>query len=270
MSRRVSMYDVARPENHYLVHTSAYHVDAIRNALNIGIGNGRVKGFIEDKLDKNEDKWTCLNAKVCYFVAAKDADDAEDGDHLRHYPNVLRHVGRLANLYPQDNPRKGLEIDEIIDMVSAFRSSFSKNMDQKAGDRMLIHNFRIFDDLIEENIKKHGNPVLVGDKLTIADLEVNALVSFLENPRFSGQDFFHAGAFYQEFIHVKKMRKAIHNHPSLLDAYERERVHKDEVKAGKSVAGEASSFAYLKKAGSQSKRQIPLPPQLSPRQKVKS
>jgi len=232
-------------QNNYLTYTNIKHVTAIRNTLCYGIFCGKVKGFIEERLDEKDPAWTRHGAKVCYFVNSQ--EPARNKCFISNYVVCLRHCGRLAGLYPLQDPISGLRIDDLIELAANFKVAFSKNADQSTADRLLIQTFRHFDDTIEKNLAKTGSLFCVGTSLSIADFELISLIEFLNNPKFKTKQLYDEKAFQQEFIYCLRLVGEVAKSAATAAMTKREWAHRAELKNGRATEGEAHSMSYVSK-----------------------
>lgn len=103
---------------------------------------------------------------------------------------ILRYVGTLANLHPAE-PLQALQVDAIMEAVSDINNSIFDSMREKDATKkgeMRAHLATVSlpaacSDL---NAYIHGQPYAVGDKLTIADLDIYVFVAWIKSDMLDG------------------------------------------------------------------------------------
>lgn len=84
---------------------------------------------------------------------------------------ILRYCGKLSDLYPTDE-LESLHCDELIEHMREFR----EDVEQNHRNKQIVNEFN---DKIEQKLEQTAGRFCVGDDLTIADLELVALVHWV-------------------------------------------------------------------------------------------
>lgn len=99
----------------------------------------------------------------------------------------LRYVGRLAGLYPADEPLQAALVDEILDALEDMRAPVVLSMREDDAERKAAMRQKLAAEtlphwftLLEERAQANGaNGHLVGAGLTVADLGYYQVISWL-------------------------------------------------------------------------------------------
>lgn len=104
-----------------------------------------------------------------------------DGECIPQSNAMARYAGRLAGLYPED-PLQAFRVDAIIDtiddVINAVVATFTlpeaqvKGAREKVGANEIPKLLKYLTDILDKN----GGKFLVGDKLTLADLDAMIVV----------------------------------------------------------------------------------------------
>jgi glutathione S-transferase len=119
---------------------------------------------------------------------------------------ILRYLGKRGGLYPTSDDVMALKIDSILDFVedgsrliqmSVMGAEKSLIQDkpwteeEKQAIRKRIaedeqNGLPFYFDTLEQNLKDNGTGFLVGDRLTIADMQYHRLVSVIQSGMLDG------------------------------------------------------------------------------------
>jgi len=101
-----------------------------------------------------------------------------DGEIIAQSNTILRYVGRLTKLYPEDN-LQATRVDELIDAMEDASSKmapviYDQNPETKKIGLEKVNSeiFPHWTNLIEKRIEKYGKGYAVGEHLTIIDLKI--------------------------------------------------------------------------------------------------
>eukprot|EP00123_Amoebidium_parasiticum_P019703 comp31182_c0_seq1/m.47250 comp31182_c0_seq1/g.47250 ORF comp31182_c0_seq1/g.47250 comp31182_c0_seq1/m.47250 type:complete len:209 (-) comp31182_c0_seq1:502-1128(-) len=109
-----------------------------------------------------------------------------DGQVIAQSRTILRFCGRLANLYPTDAWEAAI-VDEVVDTIEDINqivvNTFELKDEEKkrAREAMLVHPLPWFFKGLEGRLKQAGTGYFVGEKLTIADLQVYDALSWVKS-----------------------------------------------------------------------------------------
>ena len=144
-----------------------------------------------------------------------------DGEVVGQSNAILRYVGRLTNLYPED-ARVALSVDETIDYAGelftvlgkffaltddAEKKEFAATAVAEGGD---LHKWLVFLDS-----RLAGKKYAVGDSLTVADLSVFTAVHFLVSGFFEGIP----SDALVSFKNLAAHKAVVANHPKVKEYY---------------------------------------------------
>lgn len=107
-----------------------------------------------------------------------------DGVTYAQSVGILRYVGRLGGLYPEE-PLAGLAIDQIVggveDMIVATVPFLFANETEKPGmkENLERQTYPRFFSAFEHLLKDHGDGFFYGSGLTIADLAVYPVLQWI-------------------------------------------------------------------------------------------
>lgn len=95
---------------------------------------------------------------------------------------LLRYVGKLTGLYPED-ALQALEVDEILEVIGDINQSIyidiygDKDFVRQSREKLVVEVVPRYVGGLEKRLESFGKgPWAVGDKLTIADLIIAVLV----------------------------------------------------------------------------------------------
>eukprot|EP00397_Hematodinium_sp_SG-2012_P042954 GEMP01047625.1.p1 GENE.GEMP01047625.1~~GEMP01047625.1.p1 ORF type:complete len:250 (+),score=56.95 GEMP01047625.1:173-922(+) len=231
--------------NFLLVYSNVRSVDAIRNALLLGVEKGFIKGFKEKKLEDSSTEWKALNAKLAYLESPENPNGSPPVK-MRHQIPMMRYIGRIAGLYPRTEPERALLIDEVLEMCHSFRLRFGNLTDTAEADKLVCETFQFLEQLIAQNVKQSGNPWICGLTMTIADLEVASLIGWLGLPKFIERGVFDRDLFSEEFKNVRNVRRQINEHNFFIESNARHAMHYQLCKSGAEKPGEAHTSVNIK------------------------
>eukprot|EP00904_Undaria_pinnatifida_P011733 jgi/Undpi1/7690/HiC_scaffold_23.g10163.m1 len=99
-----------------------------------------------------------------------------DGTDYTQSTALLRYAGKLGGLYPED-PLQALKVDEIVMILEDVFINLFGTMGEKDEEKKLK-------DLLEDAASKleanTGSPFFIGDSLTIADVQLHAVVATVQ------------------------------------------------------------------------------------------
>jgi len=113
-----------------------------------------------------------------------------DGKEYKQGPTVFRLFGALAKvdgnpLYPSD-AMKALECDCVIEDMRGFRSKVTPCLNERNADKRDAALKKLGDEVLPETlpefeaiIKRGGGPFLTGKHMSIADLEIYAVLVWI-------------------------------------------------------------------------------------------
>lgn len=146
---------------------------------------------------------------------------------------ILRYVGRLGGLYPED-PLAGLAIDQVVgsveDIVVATVPYLFASESEKASlkDKLEKNVYPRFFSAFERLLHSDGEGFFVGKHLTIADLAVYPILQWITTSIVGPESL-------DPFPLLKALFRKIEEHEMVKDYYEQERrnSHKEGPEAGK-------------------------------------
>jgi glutathione S-transferase len=162
--------------------------EPIRNAFRLS----RIP--FEDVRIKSED-WPKLKTSDKCFYGQMPLLEI-DGQPFAQSMAILRYVGRVAGLYP-DDPIEALRVDELLDCCIDIRSKFSATYSLPDAERIAARQ-KIVKTFLKTHLQKMESRIssklfestgfAVGRKLTIADLAIANEVNGLQSGRLDGVD----------------------------------------------------------------------------------
>lgn len=107
---------------------------------------------------------------------------------------ILRYAGRLAGLYPINNPIEALKVDEILDLGEDINAKVGHSIHEKDEARKMAmrkvlaeETLPYIAECLERLITRNGNTgFLVGEQLTIADLKLYWIQDWLSKGLLDG------------------------------------------------------------------------------------
>lgn len=103
-----------------------------------------------------------------------------DGEMLAESDALLRYVGKLTGLYPED-PVEAVKVDMVMDALGTMSSKSGADSSEKARKEFVKNDIPRYTTPINDLYGKSDGPYLLGEKLSIADLKVNMFVDFLKS-----------------------------------------------------------------------------------------
>lgn len=110
-----------------------------------------------------------------------------DGEPLGQSNALVRYAGRLSGFYP-DCPHDAVKVDEVLDTVYDFTNSVLRygGSEQEAQHaerkRILEVDAPALIGVLEKRLAKFGDgPWAVGKKMTVADMVIFTLVTFIKS-----------------------------------------------------------------------------------------
>jgi glutathione S-transferase len=100
---------------------------------------------------------------------------------------ILRFAGRLAGLYPVDDPIQALKVDEALDMGEDINQSIGPSLHEPDPDKKMAMRKQLAEETLpewaayfERLLVTNGNTgFIVGNSLTVADLKLYWIVDWL-------------------------------------------------------------------------------------------
>lgn len=164
--------------------------EPIRDALRIG----RIP-FVDEHLTSEQFR-DCRAAGEFPFGGLPVMDiETREGKVCSAQSNaILRFAGRLAGLYPVDDPLRALKVDEALDMGEDINgligpSLHEQDMERKMAMRKVLAEETLpywagcFERLLVAN---GGTGFIVGDSLTVADLKLYWIIDWLTSGMLDG------------------------------------------------------------------------------------
>jgi len=114
--------------------------------------------------------------------------ETDDGEQCIPQSNaILRFAGRLACLYPADDPLQALKVDEALDVGEDINCQISPSLHEPDEERKMAMRKKLAEetlpfwlDCFERLLAKNGNTgFIVGNSLTIADLKLYWIIDWL-------------------------------------------------------------------------------------------
>lgn len=107
---------------------------------------------------------------------------------------ILRFAGRLAGLYPVDDPIRALKVDEALDMAEDINQILGPSMHEDDNEKKLAMRKILVEDTlplwggyIERLLAANGDTgFLVGATLSVADLKLYWIIDMLTNGSLDG------------------------------------------------------------------------------------
>ncbi|PLW27155.1 hypothetical protein PCANC_26422 [Puccinia coronata f. sp. avenae] len=129
---------------------------------------------------------------------------------------ILRYVGRLVGLYPND-PEGAVDVDIALccvdDMYLAFQALFWPEHPGKEIIQKKVIDERIPQVLgyLEKYLASKGTAFSAGNSLTIADLRIYSVIKFYKSGRLPGL----SADLVDKYPHITKLYKAVESHDKL-------------------------------------------------------
>ncbi|WP_448565829.1 glutathione S-transferase [Thalassotalea ganghwensis] len=107
-----------------------------------------------------------------------------DGEQITQSNAILRYIGKLADLYPADN-KQALICDEVLDAVEdctdkIVATFFLKGVElEKAREQLVQGDLTKYLQFLERKLSAQGGEYFADQRLTIADLKVLPMLSWL-------------------------------------------------------------------------------------------
>lgn len=89
---------------------------------------------------------------------------------------ILRYVGSLSHLYPKDDSIQCLKIDQFLAGISEFMDRMSSAVQKKDERACATFVNKTAPRLLESLNNLIAGPLLLGDKMSIADIQLYTLV----------------------------------------------------------------------------------------------
>ncbi len=157
---------------------------AIRDTLRIG----RID-FVDEQLTYDRFGECCAAGEFPFgAIPVLEFETGDDGRQCVAQSNaILRFAGRLAGLYPVDDPLQALKVDEVLGVVEDINCLLSPSLHEEDTERKMAMRKVLADETLpfwmgcldRLLVANGGTGFLVGDRLTIADLKLYWLVDWL-------------------------------------------------------------------------------------------
>ena len=142
-----------------------------------------------------------------------------DGKIIAQTGAIARFCGKLSGLYPKDNDFKAAEIDQIIEAAQDINylvtlSSRDKEKERLALARKILATkhlpkwFQFLENLLKKNNESY---FFVGNKISIADLEIWRLLGWLSSGLLDGVPT----NILEPYEKLNKLREEVYKHPKV-------------------------------------------------------
>lgn len=162
----------------------------IRDALNIG----RVE-FEDDHIPPEEFRQRRAAGEFPFGgLPVLDVETTEGTVCSAQSNAILRFAGRLAGLYPANNPVQALKVDEVLDLGEDINNLLGPSLhEQDEAKRMAMRKELAEQSLpfwltcLERLLKANGNSgFIVGERLSVADLKLYWIMEWLTSGMLDG------------------------------------------------------------------------------------
>lgn len=150
-----------------------------------------------------------------------------DSEFLAQSFPILRYAGSVSGggLYPANDPFFAVRVDEILSALDEFDNLYTQplireqdpakkvELSRKLVDESIPEILRFLDKRVEAS----NGAFACGDTLTVADIAIFALVSFLSHP--SGESDT-PNTVMDPFDHLKRVYNQVTSHPKVAEWYE--------------------------------------------------
>lgn len=107
---------------------------------------------------------------------------------------ILRFVGRLAGLYPANNPVQALKVDEALELGEDINNLIGPSLHEQDETKRMAMRKELAEQTLpfwlacfERLLKSNGNTgFIVGDRLTVADLKLYWIMDWLSSGMLDG------------------------------------------------------------------------------------
>uniref|UniRef100_A0A7S1XCV9 Glutathione S-transferase n=1 Tax=Compsopogon caeruleus TaxID=31354 RepID=A0A7S1XCV9_9RHOD len=137
---------------------------------------------------------------------------------------ALNYVGRQAGIYPENDPKTAVKIEEIQAYIYDVNTQIGQTMRESDPDKKMeirtqlaVKYLPAAFGRIEAILAKNGTGYCVGESLTTADLLLVALAHWIESGILDGIP----KTILSEFEMVQKCKSLVYSHPKIKEWYEK-------------------------------------------------
>lgn len=150
-----------------------------------------------------------------------------DSEFLAQSFPILRYAGSVSGggLYPANDPLHAVRVDEILSALDEFDNLYTQplireqdpekkaEMSRKLTEESIPEILQFLDKRVEASAGSYA----CGDALTVADIAIYAMVSFLSHPSGTAES---PSAFMDPFDSLKRVYNQVISHPKVAEWYE--------------------------------------------------
>lgn len=101
-----------------------------------------------------------------------------DGEMIAESNAILRYVGKLGGLYPKDM-KDACVVDMVMDAVDGLANKIWADKTEEARTKVVKEDFPRYVKPLDDTFAKSDGSFLLGNDISVADIKVFALLSFI-------------------------------------------------------------------------------------------
>eukprot|EP00834_Sanchytrium_tribonematis_P003642 NODE_147_length_15617_cov_0.576750.p14 type:complete len:209 gc:universal NODE_147_length_15617_cov_0.576750:14487-15113(+) len=132
---------------------------------------------------------------------------------------ILRYIGKLGNLYPQD-PLQAAFVDQVIDQIKDIGDSLNATFQEKDDEKKMKMRETLANETwpmkfkaLEAVLVKHGNGYAVGNQISIADILLYTFVWAITSGVLDGIP----KSLLDGYLTILKVNQQVHDHPKVAE-----------------------------------------------------
>eukprot|EP00834_Sanchytrium_tribonematis_P008933 NODE_1291_length_1425_cov_0.303167.p1 type:complete len:209 gc:universal NODE_1291_length_1425_cov_0.303167:704-1330(+) len=132
---------------------------------------------------------------------------------------ILRYVGKLGNLYPQDSLQAAF-VDQVIDQLKEIGDGLTESSQEQDEQKKLNMREKLANETwpvkfkaLEAVLVKHGNGYVVGTQMSIADILIYTFSAYITSGILDGIP----KTVLDGYTTISKLRKQVGDHPKVAE-----------------------------------------------------